>query len=80
MSLAETVLAFGLYSAALVAIGAVGFSLQFGITNVLNLAYGAVLTSAILVHHTAVHGDVAILPAIVVGGGWGALLSWLLGR
>jgi branched-subunit amino acid ABC-type transport system permease component len=80
MTIAQTVLAFGLYSAALIAIGAVGFTLQFGITNVLNLAFGAIMTSAIFVHHWLGHGDVAIGTAIVVGAGWGALFSWLLGR
>jgi branched-subunit amino acid ABC-type transport system permease component len=80
MSLALTVLVSGVYSAALVAMGAVGFTLQFGVTNVLNLAYGAILTSAIFVHHAVGRGDVAIAPAIVVGGAWGAVLTWLLGR
>lgn len=80
MSLAETVVAYGIYSTALVAIGAVGFTLQFGVTNVLNLAYGAVLTSAIFVHHAALHGTVATGPAVLVGAAWGAALSWILGR
>ena len=80
MSLVETVVAYGIYSAALVAIGAVGFTLQFGMTNVLNLSYGAVLTSAIFVHHAVMHGNVAIGPAVAVGAAWGAAFSWLIGR
>jgi branched-chain amino acid transport system permease protein/neutral amino acid transport system permease protein len=80
MSIAQHVVAFGVYSAALIAIGAVGFTLQFGITNVLNLAFGAVMTSAIFVYHLVGGGRVAILSAIVVGGLWGASASWLLGR
>lgn len=39
-------LGFGIATAAAIAIGAVGFTLQFGITNVLNLSYGAVMTVA----------------------------------
>jgi branched-chain amino acid transport system permease protein/neutral amino acid transport system permease protein len=72
--------AFGIYSAALIAIGAVGFTLQFGITNVLNLAFGAVMTSTMFVYHLVAGGRAAILSALVVGALWGALFSWMLGR
>jgi branched-subunit amino acid ABC-type transport system permease component len=34
---------FGLVTASVLAIAAVGFTLQFGVTNVLNLAYGAIM-------------------------------------
>src|SRR5487761_1075368 len=37
-------LGFGLVTASIVALGAVGFTLQVGITNVLNMAYGSLLT------------------------------------
>jgi len=36
---------FGLVSAAVLAIASVGFTLQFAVTNVLNLAYTAVMTA-----------------------------------
>jgi len=36
-------LGFGLVTASVLAIAAVGFTLQFGVTDVLNLAYGAVM-------------------------------------
>jgi len=36
-------LSFGLVTAAVLAIAAVGFTLQFGVTDVLNLAYGAIM-------------------------------------
>jgi branched-subunit amino acid ABC-type transport system permease component len=36
-------LGFGLVTAAVLAIAAVGFTLQFGVTDVLNLAYGAIM-------------------------------------
>ncbi len=36
-------LGFGLVTSSVLAIAAVGFTLQFGVTDVLNLAYGAVM-------------------------------------
>src|SRR5580704_16025257 len=80
MTLAQDVIAFGLYTAALVAIGAVGFTLQFGITNVLNLAFGSTLTSAIFVDRWVAGGNPSAWLAILIGGVWGALFSWLIGR
>ncbi|HEV3103537.1 MAG TPA: branched-chain amino acid ABC transporter permease, partial [Candidatus Dormibacteraeota bacterium] len=37
---------FGLVSMSVIAIAAVGFTMQFGITNMINLAYGQVMISA----------------------------------
>lgn len=37
---------FGLVTASITAIGAMGFTIQFGLTNVLNIAYGVVMTLA----------------------------------
>jgi branched-subunit amino acid ABC-type transport system permease component len=39
-------LGFGLFSGSLISLGAVGFTVQFGISNVLNVAYGAFVTLA----------------------------------
>lgn len=43
--LIETI-GFGVFSGAVIALGAVGFTVQFGISNVLNVAYGTFLTMA----------------------------------
>lgn len=80
MSLIPGIIAFGLYSACLLAIGAVGFTLQFGITNVLNLAYGAVLTSAMFLDYAIGRGIPSIWFGILIGAAWGALASVLFGR
>ena len=80
MSLAWTTLVFGSYTAALLAIGAVGFTLQYGVTNVLNLSYGGIMTSAIFVDYTVGRGNPNIWLAILVGAAWGALLTWLIGH
>jgi branched-subunit amino acid ABC-type transport system permease component len=69
---------FGFVSAAVLALAAVGFTLQFAVTNVLNLAYGAVMiVSAYAAYALNVHGVnvwVATLAAILAG----ALLSVFL--
>src|SRR6185312_15712642 len=43
-SLVVTSVGFGFVSAAVLALAAVGFTLQFAVTNILNLAYAAVMT------------------------------------
>src|SRR2546430_8010871 len=49
MSIFISAFGFGLVSAAVIAIAAVGFTMQFGITNLINLAYGGVnITPALL--------------------------------
>ena len=75
-----TIVLFGIYSGALLSIGAVGFSMQFGITNVLNLAYGGVLTAAMYVDYYVIGGNSNVWAAIAVGAVGGALFSWMLGR
>src|SRR5579863_40939 len=79
MTMLMTIILFGLYSSALYAIGAVGFTLQFGITNVLNLAFGAILTSCIFVEYYATTHSTNLWLAMLVGGGAGALLSLIVG-
>jgi branched-chain amino acid transport system permease protein/neutral amino acid transport system permease protein len=80
VSLAWTILVFGCYTAALLAIGAVGFTLQYGVTNVLNLSYGSIMTSAIFVDYAVGRGNASIWLAMAVGAAWGALITWLLGQ
>ena len=43
MELYVAALGFGLISASVIAIAAVGFTMQFGIANMINLAYGEVM-------------------------------------
>jgi branched-subunit amino acid ABC-type transport system permease component len=71
---------FGLVTAALLAIAAVGFTLQFGITNLLNLSYGSVLTvGAFSAYLLTVHG-VNIWLALGAAGAISAIVSMLLNR
>jgi branched-subunit amino acid ABC-type transport system permease component len=63
---------FGIASGAVIALGAVGFSVQFGISNILNITYGALMTLAayvglVLIDH-GVNAWVALaIGAVVVG-------------
>jgi branched-chain amino acid transport system permease protein/neutral amino acid transport system permease protein len=63
---------FGFVSAAVLAMAAVGFTLQFAVTNVLNLAYGAVMIvsayAAYTLNNAGVNIWIATLAAIAAGG------------
>ncbi|MBV9379324.1 MAG: branched-chain amino acid ABC transporter permease [Streptosporangiaceae bacterium] len=73
-------LGFGVVSAALIAIGAMGFTLQFGLTNVLNISYGGVMTVGAFAAFGA--GELHLPMALEVAAAplAAALLTWLLGR
>jgi branched-subunit amino acid ABC-type transport system permease component len=69
---------FGLVTAAVLAVASVGFTLQFAVTNVLNLAYGGVMVvSAYAAYAVNQHG-VSIWISALAGIGAGALLSLIL--
>ena len=71
---------FGLITAAVLAIATVGFTMQFAVTNVLNLAYGSVMiNSAFVSYYLNVHG-VAIWISVLGGVVVGAIVSWCLNR
>ncbi|MGH2916821.1 MAG: branched-chain amino acid ABC transporter permease [Solirubrobacteraceae bacterium] len=80
MTLLVTIVVFGLYSSALLAIGGVGFSMQFGVTNVLNLAYGSILTSCIFVDYWLTGHSNNIWLAMLVGAPAGAVISFGIGH
>jgi branched-subunit amino acid ABC-type transport system permease component len=69
---------FGFVAAAVLALAAVGFTLQFAVTNVLNLAYGGVMIvaayAAYVLNNAGVNIWIAVLAAIAAG----ALLSVFL--
>jgi branched-chain amino acid transport system permease protein/neutral amino acid transport system permease protein len=72
---------FGIVAASILAIGAVGFTLQFGVTNLFNLAFGEVMTVAAFVAYT-VHNTAgaSIWLAMAAGGAAGMLASLLICR
>jgi branched-chain amino acid transport system permease protein/neutral amino acid transport system permease protein len=73
-------LGFGLISASVIAIAAVGFTMQFGITNMINLAYGEVMIvcayAAWFVNQAGVNVWLAMIAAALVGAG----LSFFVNR
>jgi len=71
---------FGLITAAVLAIATVGFTMQFAVTNVLNLAYGSVMiNSAYVTYWVNIHG-MSIWVALFAGVATGAVVSWCLNR
>jgi branched-chain amino acid transport system permease protein/neutral amino acid transport system permease protein len=76
----EAAFGFGLVSASVIAIAAVGFTMQFGITNMINLAYGEVMITCAYVAYFFDARGVSIWIGIIIGGLFGAVFSFLLNR
>lgn len=74
-------LGFGLVTASILAIGAVGFTIQFGVTNLFNLAYGEIMTIAAFAAYlarTTLHWDMWL--AMAVGALCGMVVSLAMSR
>jgi branched-subunit amino acid ABC-type transport system permease component len=71
---------FGIVTAAILSIAAVGFTLQYAVTNVLNLAYGAIMTVGALTAYVVNHSGSSIWIALVAGAASSAVLSVVLSR
>jgi branched-chain amino acid transport system permease protein/neutral amino acid transport system permease protein len=71
---------FGLITAAVLAIATVGFTLQFAVTNVLNLAYGSIMINSAFVTYYVNQRGVSAWVALIGGVATGAIASWLLNR
>lgn len=71
---------FGLVTASILCIGAIGFTLQFGISNLFNLAFGATMTAAAFVAYFCNSAGLNIWLSLVVGSLSGAALSYVLNR
>jgi branched-subunit amino acid ABC-type transport system permease component len=69
---------FGLVAAAVLALAAVGFTLQFAVSGVLNLAYGGVMVVAAYVTYEINRRGVNVWISALAGIAAGALLSVLL--
>ena len=66
MSLFLASLGFGLVTASVLAIASVGFTLQFGVTDVLNLAYGAVMIAGAFIAYLLNNAGVSVWAGLVV--------------
>jgi branched-chain amino acid transport system permease protein/neutral amino acid transport system permease protein len=69
---------FGLVTSAVLAVASVGFTLQFAVTNVLNLAYGGVMVVSAYTTYIVNQRGVSIWISALVGIATGALLSLIL--
>ena len=80
MSTLLPAIGFGLVTASILAVAGVGFTLQFGVTNILNLAYGDIMTAAAFVAYLVTSAGISVWLALVAGGAFGAVFSVLLNR
>ena len=71
---------FGLVTASILALASVGFTLQFGVSNILNLAYGDLMTASAFVGYAVNQAGGGIAGSLAAGAGFGALASMLLNR
>ncbi len=78
MSLAVSAFGFGLVTAAVLAIASVGFTLQFGVTDVLNLAFGAVMIFGAFVAYIVNVQGISVWIGMLAAMAAGAVLSVLL--
>ena len=80
MSQVVPAIGFGLITASILAIAAVGFTLQFSVTNILNLAYGDIMTACAFAAYIANHAGVNIWVSLVIAALFGAVFSMALNR
>ena len=71
---------FGIVTASILAVAGVGFTLQFGVTNILNLAYGDIMTAAAFVAYLVTGAGFSVWLALAAGAAFGCVFSILLNR
>ena len=77
-SILSQAIGFGVLSSAVIGVAAVGFTLQFGISNILNLAYAAVMALSMFAAYVLQHAGVNIWVAMAAGGLCGAAVSYAI--
>ena len=80
MSLLIAAFGFGLVSMSVIALAAVGFTMQFGITNMINLAYGEVMIASAFFAYYLNQARLSIWIAMLGGAAFGAVFSFLINR
>jgi branched-chain amino acid transport system permease protein/neutral amino acid transport system permease protein len=80
MSLFLASFGFGLVTAAVLAIAAVGFTMQFAVTDVLNLAYGAVMILSAFVAYVVNRAGANVWIGMAAAAAAGAVASVALNR
>ncbi|MBV9381792.1 MAG: branched-chain amino acid ABC transporter permease [Streptosporangiaceae bacterium] len=72
MNLSLASLGFGIVTAAVLAIAAVGFTMQFAVTDVLNLAYGAVMIAAAFIAYAVNQAGASVWLGMLAAAAAGA--------
>ncbi len=80
MSLLIDAIGFGIASGAVLALGAVGFTVQFGISSILNITYGSLMTLAAYFGLLLVGAGLSIWLALAVGALMVGLISVVFHR
>jgi branched-subunit amino acid ABC-type transport system permease component len=80
MSLYIEGMGFGIIAAASILLGAMGFTLQFGLTNVLNIGYGALMTFGAFSCYLLHAWGVSVWMAVVLAGIGTSLLTLLVAK
>jgi branched-subunit amino acid ABC-type transport system permease component len=80
VSLYVAAFGFGLVSTSVIALAAVGFTMQFGITNMINLAYGEVMIASAYVAYYIDNAGAPIWLAMIGAALFGAVFSFLINR
>jgi len=75
-----TSIGFGLVQAAILSISAMGFSLQFGMTNVLNLSYGSLMTIGAFLTLLISEQGISIWLGVLVGAIAVGFITLVIGR
>lgn len=73
-------LGFGIVTASILLPAAVGFTLQFSATNVLNIAFGSQMTLAAFIGYLCTSHGINLWVSLVLAGLFGAVTSFLLNR
>lgn len=71
---------FGLVTASIIAIASVGFTLQYGVTNVLNLAYGDTMTACAYIGYLVNQAGASLFYSFLAGAAFGGVFSVALNR
>lgn len=75
MAVLISAIGFGVVTASILAISAVGFTLQFSVTNVFNLSFGSVMTLSGFEAYWLNRGGMSIWIAMVIAAAGGGLIS-----
>jgi branched-subunit amino acid ABC-type transport system permease component len=80
MSTFVSSLGFGIIVAGVLLVATVGFTLQYAISGVFNLAYGAIMAVAMLIAYLCNSDGISIWVCVLIVAVVGAVLTWMLER